>query len=222
MKRKIKFLFAVCFFFFGVGSVFSQTKDAGLWTSISVDKKITQALSFGISEELRFNENVSELGTFFTDAGLTYRITDDFRFAVNYRFINKRKLDDSYSKRHRYYFDVSYRKKTGKLTPVLRVRIQSQYTDVLSSDQGGVPDWYLRPKFSLRYNLKGAINPYISSELFYTLDKRVFDNVRYTFGVERNLGDKLKADLFFLHQREFNVKKPEYDYIWGFGLTYSL
>lgn len=219
MFRKTSFFllpFAFCL------SSFSQEKDAGLWTSFSVDKKITQALGVSVSEELRFNENISELGTFFTDAGATYKLNDDLRASANYRFINKRKLDDSYSKRHRYYFDLSYRKKIKKITPAIRIRFQSQYADVYSSDDGAIPEWYLRPKISLRYNMKGKWTPYLSSELFYHFAVQEFDNARYTFGMERKISDKLDLDLFFMHQREFNVNRPTYDYIWGIGLTYSL
>lgn len=200
---------------------FAQEKDAGLWTSISVEKKFTQKFSANISEELRFNQNISILGSFFTDAGITFRLNDAFRIAANYRFINRHRLDGSYSKRHRYYFDLSWRKKINRITPVARLRFQSQYTDMYSSPDGFIPEYYLRPKFSLRYNMKGKWNPYIGCELFYGIPKEL-DNARYTLGAERSINKKVSLDIFFLHQREFNVRNPIYDYIWGFTISYSI
>lgn len=206
--------------FLSCTGVFSQVTDAGLWTSFAVEKKFTEKISCGLGEELRFNENISELGTFFTDAGISFRASDAFRASLNYRFINKRRLDNSYSKRHRYYVDLSYRRKLGKFTPVLRVRFQSQYTDMYSSPAGFVPKYYLRPKISLRYNMKGKWNPYASGELYYRI-AREFDNVRWTVGAERGIGNNFSLDIFFIHQREFNVRAPVYDYIGGFGIGYS-
>jgi hypothetical protein len=214
-------LIAVLFFFLTV-HVSSQEKDAGWWSSVTMEKKISQMISASISEEFRFNENVSELGVFFTDAGMSFRLGGVFRISANYRFINKRRMDDSYSKRHRYYLDLSYREKFGKLTPVLRVRFQSQYADVYSSPEGWIPSYYLRPKISFRYNRKGKWSPYISSELFFSISGKEFDNVRYTAGMERNINKKISFDIFFIHQREFNVERPVYDYIWGTGINYSL
>lgn len=199
-----------------------QEKDAGLWTSISVEKNFTQNFSANISEEFRFNENVSEMGTFFTDAGILFRLNNAFRIAANYRFINKRRLDDSYSKRHRYYFDLSWRKKINRITPVVRLRFQSQYADMYSSSDGFVAEYYLRPKLSLRYNAKTKWNPYISSEFFYKMFQKEFDNIRYTLGAERKITKKLLLNIFFIHQREFNVRNPVYDYIWGFAFGYVL
>ncbi len=219
MQRRVAIFFLTCSF---CCSSFAQVKDAGLWTSFSIEKKISQAASLAINEEFRFNENVSEVGTFFTDIGVTYKLNNDLRVSGSYRFINKKRLDDSFSKRHRYYFDLSYKRKINKTTSAIRVRFQSQYADVFSSDDGAVPEWYLRPKISLRCNMKGKCTPYVSSELFYHFAVQEFDNVRYTFGMERKLSGKLDLDLFFLHQRAFNVENPAYDYIWGIGLNYSL
>lgn len=224
MRVFLKYAITVCNlqFAYCMLQAVAQTKDAGLWTSFAIEKKITQSLEVSLAEELRFNENISELGTFFTDAGVTYRLNNDFRISANYRFINKRQVEDYYSIRHRYYFDLNYRKKMNKLTPALRVRMQSQYSDIFSSDDGKIPEWYLRPKISLRYNMKGPWNPYVSSEFFYHFAEKEFDNVRYTVGAERNISAKLQAGISFIHQREFNVSNAVYDYIWVVGLTYSL
>ena len=45
----------------------SQVSDAALWTSVNIEKKINQRISIGLSNEFRFNENISELGTLYND-----------------------------------------------------------------------------------------------------------------------------------------------------------
>lgn len=201
---------------------FCQVNDAGLWSSLSIEKKFSDKVSASLSEEFRFNENISELSSFFTDAGIAFKFNDDVKISGCYRFISKRKTEDYYSFRHRIYFDIVFRRKIKKLTPAIRLRLQEQQTDIYSSDAGKIPEWYLRPKISFRYNLKGKFTPYLASEFFYHFAGKVFDNARNTVGVERKINNKLDLDLFFLHQREFNVDNPTYDYIWGIGLNYSL
>lgn len=216
-KSILTLIFSNCYFF-----SFCQLNDAGLWSSLSIEKKFSYKISASLSEEFRFNENITELSSFFTDAGIAFKFNDDIKISLCYRLINKKQMEDYHSIRHRFYFDLALRKKIKKLTPAFRLRLQEQQIDIYSSDAGKIPEWHLRPKISLRYNMKGKWTPYLSSELFYHFAVQEFDNARYTFGMERKISNKLDLDLFFLHQREFNVNSPTYDYIWGIGLNYSL
>jgi len=223
MNKTYSHIIIIVFLLLALRSQAQQvTQDAGLWSSLTIEKEFTKKISASLSEEFRFNENITELGSFFTDAGITYKFNDDIKISVCYRLISKKQLENYYSIRHRLYFDLALRKKIKKVTSGFRIRIQEQQADIYSSDAGAIPEWYLRPKISMRYNMKGKWTPYLSSELFYHFGGKVFDNSRYTFGVERKITGNLDLDLFFLHQREMNVKNPTYDYIWGIGLNYSL
>ena len=104
---------------------FPQEKDAGLWLSVNLEKKITPALFVTFTEEVRMNENITEVGTIFSDLGLGYKFGKRFRTSANFRFINKRSLDDSYDNRVRYYFDFVYRERFKPLVIQFRVRVQS-------------------------------------------------------------------------------------------------
>ena len=88
-----------------------QVKDAGLWTTVSFEAKLGRKLSLDISQEFRFNENITELGTAYTDAGLTYKLNKHFQIAANYRYTQKRTIENYYSFRHRIYIDIKYEKK---------------------------------------------------------------------------------------------------------------
>jgi len=220
MLHKIFFFFFLFLAF--LLSSFSQTQDAGLWSSLTIEKEFTKKISVSLSEEFRFNENITELGSFFTDAGIAFKLNGDIKVSGCYRLISKKPLENYYSIRHRIYVDLALRKKIKKLTPGLRIRIQEQQADIYSSDEGIIPEWYLRPKVALRYNMKGKWASYLSSEWFYHVSKKMLDNFRFTVGVERKITGNLDLDLFFLHQQEVNVKNPTYDYIWGIGLNYSL
>ena len=142
-----------------------QNKDAGLWTSLNFEAKLVKKLSFNLSQEFRFNENVTELGTLFTDAGLEYKLNKHFRIAADYRYIKKRRVDDYYITRHRLYADLKYEIKLKPIQVQVRTRF-SNYAEFSRSSEGGDPEYYLRNKLSLKWDLEKHYTPYVSIELF--------------------------------------------------------
>ncbi len=224
MKNKTVFFFLLLLF--SIGSLISsaQVNDAGMWLSLNAEKKITPALSFNLSEEFRFNENLLELGSFFTDAGVSYKISKMFRISANYRFSNKRRIDDSYSKRHRYYVDLVIRKNFNPLVFSFRTRYQSQYSDMFSSSDGLISSSYIREKLQIKFDLNKKYSPYVYSELYYSLNNpkgNRIDNMRYAAGIEYSINRMHSIDLFYLIQNEMNVKSPVRDFVIGLGYNFT-
>ena len=201
-----------------------QVNDAGLWMNAGFEKKLNKKLSLYLSEEVRMNENISEVGTIFTETGAEYKVLKNLNISAAYRFINKRRLDDSYSKRHRYMIDASYKLKIHKLNLAVRERFQSQYNDINSSAKGHLPENYLRSKLSLKYPLRKRIETYISAEIFNQLnnpDGNEIDNERFTAGITYKISKAADLDSSYLINKEINVKNPMTSYIIGIGYFYS-
>jgi len=202
-----------------------QQNDAGLWASVSFEAKVAKRLSAKISEEFRFYENISELGTSFTEACLEYKINKYLQVSANYRFTQRKRLDDYYSFRHRIYVDVKYSKKLKPFELSWRGRFQDQYSDIGRASDGGVAEYYFRNKFSLKWDLDKAYSPYLSFELFSPLDYprySVFDNLRATAGIEYSISKHQKIDLYYMIQKEINVSRPDTYFILGIGYFYKL
>ena len=202
-----------------------QVKDAGLWTSINFESKIIKKLTANISEEVRFNENITEAGMIFTDAGVTYKLNKHFQIAANYRFILKRKVEDYYSVRHRVYIDIKYAKKLKPFQIQFRSRFQDQYSDIGRASDGGVPEYYLRNKLNLNWDLDKPYTPYISIELFSPLNYPhiyAFNGIRTSAGVEYSFSKHHKIDIYYMIQKELNVSNPLTDFILGLGYYYKL
>jgi hypothetical protein len=200
-----------------------QVHDAGLWVRFNLEKKITPFLSATLREEVRLNENITEVGEIFTDVGLSYRFLKRFEISANYRFSNKREVDDSYDRGHRYYFDLKYKEKIKKFSILLRMRFISQYTNIYSSETGMVPNNHLTGKVTVKYKLMRRIEPYISTEAFFCLDKKnqsYFDQIRCTAGIEYSFSRMHSVDLYYRICHELNTKNPETDFI--IGLSYNL
>ena len=204
---------------------FSQEEDAGLWTSVDIQKKLSSNSTLSFSEELRFNENISQLGTAFTEIGFSHKIIKRLTGSIAYRFIQVRQLDDSYSTRHRLFIDLAYRVKYKKIIFTLRERLQSQVKDVQSSDADLSPQYTsLRNKLTVKYDTDKKYTPWIACEMYYQLsnpDGNEIDNMRYSLGVDYKFNKKNSITLSYLINQEVNVNNPLTSYIVGVNYSYS-
>jgi hypothetical protein len=201
----------------------AQVKDAGLWASINLEKKLSRKVSIHFTEELRFNENITELGTFFSELTGEYKFSKVLSISGGYRFINKRRVDDSYSKRHRYLFNLNVKGKVGQLGMNLRIRYQSQYADVESSPDGQTPSNYVRPKLTLKYDLNKKYMPWAYGELFVHVNRAdgvLLDNYRAGAGFEYDFSKRSSIELGYLINGELQVANPWTDYIISIGWNY--
>lgn len=216
MKRTVNALAVLIFLLAANAAAKAQVSDAGLWASLTVEKKLTQRLSVGITGELRFNENISELSTIFTDLGLGYNFFKDelLGVSVNYRYIRRKNVEDFYMGRHRWYTDVVLKKKFGKLVPSWRIRFQSQFRDPETSDAAWNAEYYLRNRLQLKLDMEKKYRPYIGAELYTQADGFEFmsDNIRLTAGVDYSFNERSILGLGYLIDREFNVNDPARNY----------
>ena len=221
---RLFFLLVLSSGFFFCTPANGQNKDAGLWTSLNFEAKLVKKLSFNLSQEFRFNENITELGTLFTDAGLEYKLNKHFRVAADYRFIKKRSVDNFYIARHRLYADLKYEIKFKPIQMQIRTRL-SNSAEFSRSSEGGDLEYYLRNKLSLKWDLEKPFTPYFSVELFSPLNYprySVFDNIRSVAGIEYDFSKHHKIDVFYMIQKEMNVSDPETDFVVGLGYFYKL
>ena len=142
-----RFFLTVCFLFFHA-ELFCQYEDAGLWTSLNIEKQLNERTSLQFNNFLRFNENYSELGTWGTEFGLNKAITRKVKYSLMYRAMGRKQLDNSYSIRHRFFADLSRQSTWLGITFQARLRGQFQFRDVNSSPNGwSSAEKYLRTLF---------------------------------------------------------------------------
>lgn len=178
-----------------------------------------------MAQEVRFNENVTEVGTIYTDLGLDYKINKHFQVSLNYRFVEKRRTDDYYSFRQRIYIDLKYDEKIKPFQIQFRSRIQDEYADIGRAADGGIPEFYLRNKLTVKLDKWKKLTPFVSVELFSPLEndyKGLFDNIRSSAGIDYDLSKHHKVELFYMIQQELNVSRPETDFVLGLGYGFKL
>lgn len=203
--------------------VYGQQNDAGLWLSAAIEKKLNKKFSATLTQELRLNENISEAGTIFTEAGVDYRFAKRWNAGLSYRFIQRRRADDFYSIRHRYMADLSYRLRIKKFAVTPRLRYQIQYRDINTSENGKVPSKYFRGKMTARYNFEKRYTPFISAEVFYQLGikEKFVDNLRYMAGFDYEISKFHSLNIFYMINKEVQVNDPVTEYNFGLGYKYN-
>jgi hypothetical protein len=209
---------------------FSQTipQDAWLWTTFSLEKKITQKTSVFFEEELRFFDNDSRINLFFSNLGVDYQLNKNFKLSLVYRFINKNQDDAYFSKRHRLYVDFSYKQKLNDFAIVYRIRFQGQVRDVYSSEYGRVIESYMRHKIDIKYNYK-RFTPYVAAEFRFQINNPDFqqaddlwNRMRLYAGSDYKINRQNSVGIYYMIQQDFNNKRIERDFTLGFQYSISL
>ncbi|HNR20939.1 MAG TPA: DUF2490 domain-containing protein [Bacteroidia bacterium] len=210
-------------FFFSLPAL-AQVKDAGLWLNFAVERKITQKVTMELSQELRLNENISELATAFTEIGGEYKFNKRFSAGLYYRYIQRRQLNDYYLNSHRWFVDVSYKRKIKKISLTLRQRLQSQVRALETSSESKVPEYYMRTKLTCKLDLDKKYTPFVSGEIFYPVfngEDLFIDNHRFSVGCDYEFNKRHSVTLFYMINSEVNVNDPWTDYISGASYKYS-
>jgi hypothetical protein len=200
----------------------SQVDDVGVWLGVSIQKPLTRQLDIAFTEQLRLKQDATSIDVILSDLALEYAISKKFKTAIHYRLINSNQ-DTYYSKRHRFYLDVAYKEKIGKVSLTLRERIQQQFNDYYSSETGKIPVWTLRSKLTAKFDLEKKYMPYLSGEMYYLVDNdeeedQLISRFRYEAGITYDFNRTHGLNPFVLFQHS---RSPIYDEL-IFGIVYSL
>ncbi len=229
MKRKLlPVFFAYCLL--PTAYCLSQDyPDAGSWNTFNIEKEINSKFTILFTEECRFKENFSRLNLFYTNLGIEYKVTKNFKAAFVYRWINKYQDDNTFSYRHRLMLDITYKHKFGNLTASYRNRTQVEERDIYTSDDGSIPEWYSRNKFGVKYDMGKRYVPFASIEFRYQFhdprnieSDKTWHRERYVLGAEYKINTKNTFGAYYLIQREYNVLSPQNLYIVGLEYTLTL
>lgn len=201
-------------------------RDAGLWTTVSVEYEFKNNLTLVLDEEFRLKDNFSSVNLFYTNLGITYEPNRSIRFGLIYRNIQKFRLDGSVSFRNRLMFDVLLKKKYGEWAFSLRTRLQGEVQDYYTSEFGKMAEYYLRNKVEVKYDIN-RWTPSVSVELRYQIYERktpetngLYHRVRPTLGLDYKINKHNSCGVYYLIQNEWNVS--ERDELFIVGLQYVL
>ena len=201
--------------------------DLESWTSIELNYKLHKRLRVTAEEQLRLKSDISEVDQYYSQLGVTYRITRRVNIDGGCRWIRRNDTQgkiQGYESRRRYHVSASLDHKFGRFDWDTRVRFQSK--EEVGVANPAEPDRHLRFRVQVRYNFPGwKLDPVLSAELYRAvgdeLDPR-FDKIRWTLGTDWNTWRGGEMGLFYRLEKELGVDAPQTTHIVGLSFSHSL
>ena len=219
-------------FLFLSGVACSQSSDHGLWGTLQIEKSFSKKFSLSLEQEIRFDENCSQLDELYTEISSSYRLFPGWRIGLGYRFIEKVNREIYYVNHlrfgHRFLGEIQYRYRYRSLTFLFKTRLESELKNVYSSEKGPVPGWDWKNKLEVKYQLM-RFEPYAGGELrFQIRDPRhpesdfCLNRFRLFAGVDFSILKGHSVGVYYLIQDEWNLSDAETMYVLGFKYSIQL
>jgi len=223
----IKKISPIFIFFFSLSQIKAQYNDAQLWENINVEKNITPKLLARINQEGRVTENLTIPSFNYFDIGLCYKVNKHIHITLAYVWEVKRQFDESWSTRHQAYLDVTLRKKIKSFMFTDRQMLMWQVKDYFTSQYGKIPDYYLRNKFTIKYEKFFKIVPYLAEETYFLTSgpndgtRDSFNRMRYFAGILYHPNLINEFEVYYLIEHQFNIVNPPTNWVIGLGYTHT-
>ena len=219
-------LLALFLSLFATFAAHSQTYDFAGTVGCKVSYSAHRLWDISLTQDLRFNENLTNYARFKTAVGVDYSILPKkLKVGVIYSFLNKENSDFYYDNRHRFTAQLSYRESFPHWRFSWRGRFQSTLRDEDYGDYKVNPKNYLRNKFQVNYILRGSrFKPLASCEFYYQLnnpDHNVIDQIRTTVGCDYILTRNSSLEVFLRYDKEIQVRNPANVYMFGVFYKYD-
>ena len=226
--------------FFVTFSIFAQ-QEAGVWSTISIDKKIYEKWNLGAETELRTYGGtdiylVEQIERWTLTANVGYSPVKPLNLSATYILMDvfDRKYDN-YQWQHRFYLSAAGKQNWGNFSFSLRERLQTTTkNDSKRIKPDGSIDAYKvktdmvwRNRLLVAYNISDfPITPSASVETFYTLnnpDGNKINEVRYILSLAYKINSKNTFELYGLYRQDPSNPSKEGSYgIYILGLSYKI
>ncbi|MBK8808972.1 MAG: DUF2490 domain-containing protein [Bacteroidales bacterium] len=191
----------------------AQEKDLALWGEVALKKDLTKKISLGLSEEMRFNNNISNLKAINTEIQLSVKLSKIFKADMAYRYgLNQH--ENGFFAKHRFGISLEAEKEFGSFDLALRSRILL-YKDTYSNEQTDLyPNYENRNRLKIGYNIrKFKTDPFFSIESFHAISNvSVLDieGLRLSYGFVTKMKYKTKLNTAFICNYNLLEKGTEY------------
>jgi hypothetical protein len=195
--------------------IFAQKSDLQLWTGVSLSKKINKKLGVDLNLESRLDNNISQVGQYFAEATIDYKVLPFLKAEVDYRYVF-RDPSENPSQDQRISGMLIFSKELSKKSE-LKFRTLYQYKADQDAELGSEQFW--RNRLELEHKLSKKWDSSLKGELWYdTIDRKAFDQFRFTLSVNYEFIKNNNLQIFTAFQRELNrnnIENVDIDYITG-------
>jgi hypothetical protein len=219
----LNFLFLILLGGFSLGA-FAQENDFQVWTDFTLNKELNKKWDVSFEQNLRAGNNVSQLSKAYSNLSAGYDAANFLKLSVLYRFVLRNKTD-YFAKGHSFAFDATLKHKFSRVKLTMRNRFMLKYSEILSSDNGKIPERYYRTKLSMAYNIrKFPLSPSLAVESFLLIpkgDPATFDAFRALFGLGYSISKHQEIDAYWLNEWGLNAESGSNNFVLGLSYNYS-
>ena len=206
-------LLLACLFLAWPSRLLPAADDNQLWTALVLTKDLPGKFELELNQEIRYKDNFSTFKKSITEIGLFYKVNKHINTSVDYRYIAYRDKSGN-----RVGLTGRYKLTTGQFSHQYRIKLQQE------NIEGDETENSLRHKYTVRYNRKGGLTPYLAWEVFLHLEEGTTGMYKYrsTAGVSKKLTKSSTAKLYYRLQQEVNQSNPDRTNIFGFEYEIEL
>lgn len=200
-------------------------KDAVLWTTLSLQKKLDDKSSLKLVSRARFGDNFSHLNSYYVDIGYFYEIVNNLKVSVNYVYSPTRQTDFTYRRLHQYYASLTYKYDLNSHWAIKSRTIFQHTSHYLFVENGYKPysRTNFREKLSLNRKISRRNSIYLEDEISIPVfsDQTGIRRNRLYAGFDHAINKQFTLDLFFVLQHVIHHTYPSTDFVYGFTLNYQ-
>ena len=197
----------------------AQYTEYGTWTGVKASYEATKRLDFSAEVETRIGGEFNRYNQAFLQVGGAYRINENLKAAVDYRFAHRNQGFPDFDFRNRVNTDLIFRIKPEKTRYDLRLRYTAARRNIDERGTGFAEA--LRMKAGVERKIIKRTSLDISGELFWRERRGEYNwsDWRFTAAVNRNLKKGRTLTVGYRVQREVNRRDPllEHVLVLGYG-----
>lgn len=195
--------------------ILAQKCDLQLWTGVGLSKKVNKKLGVDLNLESRIGDNISQVGQYFAEGVVDYKIFPFLKAEIDYRHAF-RDPSENLNRTQRWSGMLIFSKKLSKKSE-LKFRTLYQYETEVNAEIGNEQFW--RNRLELEHKFSKKWDGSLKGELWYDpIDRKAFDQFRVTLGADYEFIKNNSIQVFTAFQRELNrnnIRNVNIDYITG-------
>jgi hypothetical protein len=205
-----------------------RLNDFEIWAKLAVEGDVGERWKLGLEQQIRFDENSTEVKNFFTEFALNYKISSHFALLGRARFFTRndnRGADQGFKNYFRYQLGFRIKHEAGQFRFNHRLLYQRRDRFNLTPEEGDVILKYARYRLKTTYKIKNwKYDPIFTGEYFLAFEnpvENIPDGMRLGIGTERSYEGFGKLGLFYRYEWTINYPFPEGNFILAFAYTYE-
>ena len=223
MKHKIKIILVGVVSLICSNSGFAQTSSNELWMSGDINYNISDDANIAMEQGWRISNGISKQT--YTDLLGSYKFNKHFKVGGGYRFGQRGHMFNANHFDHRWHLYGTYKYRLKPFTFYAKLRIQSRYRDMFTSENGIIPKTVARFKFTAKYDISKDLNAFIAFEPYYSLNNykgNDFTRMRYYAGINYDFSKRKSLKVYLLRQNEINRANPNAGNILSLSYSYRI